>query len=300
MTNSSVAGPPPVIQWRDYYSVGDRDLDDQHKQIIFMINWLYEIIWHEGGERAAVSTVVRRLSEYTRTHFVDEEKKMLAAGFPGLAEHQRIHEKLRNDTSDLLFKSFGGEGLDPRETLCFLKQWWVGHITGDDKEYMFYLKNNPPESVDLPNVDGELNVLMTALLENEQRIGRYYQLMAECLPEHRETWDILQRQEAAHAEAMQRVCQRVEETPALFAVGKFSPKAARVMSHEIDSMIEKIEQGKVHPGYAVSFAKDVEQSLLESRLDEAIKTDVLEVRNILAKLTQETVSHRLLLHGIQV
>jgi len=300
MQSASLIGSPLMIQWRDYYSVGDPTLDSQHQTIISLVNWLYEMILGGEEDQRAIPTIMRRLSEYTQTHFKDEERMMLEAGFPGYAAHQRSHERLTGETRDLLFKSLQDGGPGVREVLRFLKQWWIGHITGEDKEYMFYLKKNDRKSPGGTGVEGELAVLMTALIENEQRIGHYYELMEECLPEHRETWGILQRQEQSHAGAIQRIGQIVEEMPALFAVGKFSPKAARMMSHEIDGMIEKIEKGTVHPGYAVSFAKDVEQSLLEAHLAEAIKTDVLEVKNILARLSQETTSHHLLLHSIVI
>ena len=290
---------PLTIQWRDYYSVGDATLDAQHQTIISLINWLYEIIWG-GNDRSAVTPVIRRLHEYTHSHFKDEEKMMLAAGFPGLADHKVIHEKLVSDTDDLLFRSLQDDGPDSREVLQYLKRWWINHITGDDKQYVICLRESRRKSSGLMSVDRELSVLMTSLIENEQRIGHYYEIMAECLPEHRETWDILRRQEHSHTEAMQQIGRFVEEMPALFAVGKFSPRAAQIMAREIDGMIEKIQKGTVHPGYAVSFAKDVEQSLLEGHLAEAIKTDVLEVKNILARLSQETTSHRLLLHSIAI
>jgi len=45
--NSTMTEGPPLIQWRDYYSgVGDRQIDEQHQKVIYMINWLYTEFRH--------------------------------------------------------------------------------------------------------------------------------------------------------------------------------------------------------------------------------------------------------------
>ena len=54
MGSSVDISSPPTIRWRDYYSVGSLELDGQHQKIIFMINWLYEVIW-QGDDRTAVA-----------------------------------------------------------------------------------------------------------------------------------------------------------------------------------------------------------------------------------------------------
>jgi hemerythrin len=151
-----VTNSPPAIQWRDYYSVGNCDLDGQHQEIIFIINWLYEVIW-QGDDQAALPTLMRRLSEYTYSHFVHEEAMMLEAGFPGYVGHKEVHDKLASDTSDLLFGSLQEDGADSREVLGFLKQWWINHITGDDKEYMYYLAEQKRTGLILSGVERELS-----------------------------------------------------------------------------------------------------------------------------------------------
>ena len=67
-----------------------------------------------------------------------------------------------------------------------------------------------------------------------------------------------------------------------------------------DRMIVKIEHGDVHPRYALSFACDIEQSLVESDLEEAIWSNVAEVKDILARLSRESVGHRNLLLEVDI
>lgn len=293
MNSPVITSGRPVIQWRDYYSVGNLELDGQHQKIIHMINWLYEVIW-EGDDRQGLATLMRRVSEYTHSHFVDEERMMRDAGFPGYLDHKEIHDNLTSDTRDLLFGCLQDEGPDSRDLLRFLKRWWINHITGDDKEYMYFLSNRERAAL----VDQALFELMGALIENEQRLQHYYELMGDYVPEHRSVWQALQAQEQGHGKLLQQIRRMVEESPTRFAAGKFTANAARTMTRDVNGMIEKIERGEVHPKYAISFAADIEQALLESHLEQAIKTDVVEVQNMLSGLSEDTASHRGLLRGI--
>jgi hemerythrin len=177
-----VTNSPPAIQWRDYYCVGNRDLDGEHQEIVFIINWLYEVIW-EGDDPAALPTLMRRLSEYTHSHFVHEESMMREAGFPGYVGlgHKKIHDKLASDTSDLLFGSLQEDGPDSREVLAFLKQWWINHITGDDKEYMYYLAEQKRTGLILSGVERRLSeshldqAIKTDVIEVWNLLGRLSQ-----------------------------------------------------------------------------------------------------------------------------
>ena len=53
-------------------------------------------------------------------------------------------------------------------------------------------------------------------------------------------------------------------------------------------------------GYAVTFVTDIENSMLESQVEQAVKTDVVEVRDILNRLREQTKGHRDLPRSITV
>lgn len=135
------SGRPPVIAWQGYYSVGNDYLDEQHQSIISLVNWLYEAIT-SGKEQDALPTLTRRLVEYTRVHFEDEEQMMLRNKYPALAEHKRAHERLVEQTRDLHFRTLQENPPGGQEVLTFLKQWWINHITGQDKTYVPYLQKD--------------------------------------------------------------------------------------------------------------------------------------------------------------
>ena len=126
---------PAFIAWKDFYSVGDRSLDSQHKHIIGCINDLYDAM-QQGKDAKVLKPLLVWLVQYTVEHFHHEEHVMRRCDYPGLREHLALHDQLRRKTAALR------DNLDlvtGRDMLRFLKDWWLEHIQGEDKKYSPYL-----------------------------------------------------------------------------------------------------------------------------------------------------------------
>lgn len=124
------------IVWKDYYSVGDESLDAQHKQIIGIINELYEAM-QQGVDHRAVAPFLDRLIQYTINHFRHEEECLLAHQYPDFAQHKALHDKMRQKTAAWRENA---DIVTGRDLLVFLKEWWCNHIQDQDKKYAPYLK----------------------------------------------------------------------------------------------------------------------------------------------------------------
>jgi hemerythrin-like metal-binding protein len=61
---------------------------------------------------------------------------MSSTGYPGLAEHKALHDKMRQKTLD--FRD-SADFVTGHNLLAFLKEWWLGHIQAEDKKYAPYL-----------------------------------------------------------------------------------------------------------------------------------------------------------------
>jgi len=126
----------PYVTWKDFYSVGDPSIDAQHKQIIGAINELYEAM-QKGKDRAVLKPILDRLLQYTLAHFEHEEQVMQEHEYPDFTQHKALHGMIRQKTMDLCEHAYLVTGHD---LLRFLKDWWVGHIQGQDKKYSPYLE----------------------------------------------------------------------------------------------------------------------------------------------------------------
>ncbi|MBN1591021.1 MAG: hypothetical protein JW888_16025 [Pirellulales bacterium] len=149
-------------------------------------------------------------------------------------------------------------------------------------------------------LDREMAELLDALVEVEVQLGQYYKLMANFLPEYRDIWNQLRHQEEEHARAMERVREAVHQDPSLFSLGPFRAQTGKAIIRDVKEMASRILQEDVHPRYAVSFAADLEQSLLEQQAVNAVETSVPEVRCLFDQLRKETAEHRNLLRTIVI
>ncbi len=127
------------IEWKDRYSVGNKFLDTDHKEIISIINDLYSSLQDLSGANV-IGPILDRLLDYTMSHFEREEDFMEIVNYPDLTSHKAAHEILAEKTRELIKRNNEGRGNIPIETLEFLKGWWVNHITFQDMLYKPYMK----------------------------------------------------------------------------------------------------------------------------------------------------------------
>jgi hemerythrin len=123
------------IAWKDNYSVNDPSLDAEHKQIIECINELYAAM-QGATDGPTTKRVLDRLVQYTRSHFEHEEKILGEVDFPDFEAHKVLHDNMRQRTLGLRTHL---TLVTARDVLVFLKDWWLEHIEGEDKNYATYM-----------------------------------------------------------------------------------------------------------------------------------------------------------------
>lgn len=127
-----------MMEWQDKFSVGVTAMDLQHKQLVAMVNQVYEAMRTGKGELAA-KTLLPSLAQYTRSHFNAEEKLMHEVDYPQIAAHQAEHFKLAQQVSELLEKVKAGKMVATVSIATFLKDWLTSHILGCDMQYAKFI-----------------------------------------------------------------------------------------------------------------------------------------------------------------
>ena len=127
------------IIWKDEFSVGVDALDQQHKQIIEVINSLIE---KPGifSRHKNVSSALLELTNYVQEHFLLEERLLEENGYPTLLEHSKKHTTYSEKIADLCKESLSGKNEVPKELLNFLSHWWTNHILHEDMQYKEFFK----------------------------------------------------------------------------------------------------------------------------------------------------------------
>lgn len=121
------------FQWNEQLRLGVDLMDRDHQQIIALTNELSSA-QESGAGTASLDRAFKRLIDFTRKHFSDEEVYMASIGFAQLASHKLIHEKLLS-TMDDHYQQFKQSRTLNDEVFTFLRFWLKSHICGIDRKY---------------------------------------------------------------------------------------------------------------------------------------------------------------------
>ena len=129
-----------LIEWNQSLKVDILQFDDQHQQLVAMVNQLHQAI--KGGQGAdQLDGTLAGLAEYTRVHFAAEEALMEQCGYPDYMHHKQAHADLVRQVIEANEQLKNGKKLQPISVMQFLVNWLVNHITGVDKSYTHFFKS---------------------------------------------------------------------------------------------------------------------------------------------------------------
>ena len=142
------------VKWSESYSMGIKQIDDQHKGLLAIVNDLFNHpTGNEAEEFAYFKGVIQKAVDYARDHFALEEKYMIATKFPGYAEHRKAHEEFIVTVVKTVTDFEAGKRLYFTNFSHFLKDWVLSHIAVMDKQYGGYFRK-----IATRKADGKLSI----------------------------------------------------------------------------------------------------------------------------------------------
>ncbi len=132
------------IEWTDDLSLDIPEMDDQHKQLIALLNEFYNAV--ERGEREeGIRHLFDGVDRYAVFHFSAEEAFMEQIGYPELASHRETHAMVRREYMAAMERHEAGDRKAVRDLVAFLFSWLYTHIQKTDKRYAaFYHQGAAP------------------------------------------------------------------------------------------------------------------------------------------------------------
>jgi len=122
------------MEWTTELGVSVREIDDQHKKLIALINKLHDAMRAGQGKQVLEGTL-QELAAYAVYHFETEEKYMQQFSYPGYPKHKAAHTAFVKKVTDFQ-KDFADNRLGiTLDLMNFLKDWVNNHIKETDKQY---------------------------------------------------------------------------------------------------------------------------------------------------------------------
>ncbi len=130
-----------MIKWEEKYSVGLSMIDEEHKELIRIMNAAIEAKQHNDNIDE-VLILLKQLTDYALKHFSTEESYMAKFKYTEFQYHQEEHHDFSNKAIAYCNRVIEGDYHIANEILEYLKRWLVNHIQITDKKYVECFKKN--------------------------------------------------------------------------------------------------------------------------------------------------------------
>ena len=120
-----------IIEWTSEFELGIPDIDNEHRELIAMVNQLHAGI----GKGATSSQIIDGLEAIYRSiseHFASEEKHMREVRYMSYAEHKEDHEILLDDLRDIMELVNKDGGYPAGRLSRDLNYWFSEHFRTHD------------------------------------------------------------------------------------------------------------------------------------------------------------------------
>ena len=123
-----------LLTWDNKYSVGVKSIDGQHSVLFGLINDLHAAML-KGEAQNVAGPLLKKLADYTQTHFSEEERMMAASKYPDLVAHKAKHQELLRKVGEFAARFERNEVTLTLDLMNFLRDWLTNHIQKVDHAY---------------------------------------------------------------------------------------------------------------------------------------------------------------------
>jgi hemerythrin len=129
-----------IINWKNEFSVGVKEMDDQHKKLLGMIN---RLIAEQKTltDPKTIADLLTEMTDYAQVHFRAEEYLMAEYGYDYKNQQEQQHQAFIDKTISFYSASDIGPNILSAALLEYLGTWLVGHILTEDMKYKEFFRS---------------------------------------------------------------------------------------------------------------------------------------------------------------
>jgi hemerythrin len=120
-----------LIEWKDEFSVGVPDVDHEHRELIGLINELYDATKDENSNYT-VMDFLGEIYAHVSAHFALEEKIMRERRYDHYAGHKADHENLLDELRDIMDAYEEDAYFSDDEFTEAVGSWFTDHFSTKD------------------------------------------------------------------------------------------------------------------------------------------------------------------------
>ena len=126
------------IEWSDWLNLKIPSIDKEHRRLFDFIRQLNHAII-DKTEHEVLNTVLEGMVKYSEYHFQHEEDLFAIHKYPDEQAHKNAHKHYVAKINEFTEAYKSGESINPNLVLIFLNNWWMNHITNEDRAYSEFL-----------------------------------------------------------------------------------------------------------------------------------------------------------------
>jgi hemerythrin len=125
-----------AFQWDDCFVTGLETVDEQHRELVKLINRFGDLLMQaDGATQNEVDRVFEKLADYAQFHFQEEEAMMRSFNLDGrhVKNHCEEHAGFLQDVTHMHASTVNGDHEGANRLLTYLTNWLAYHILGTDQ-----------------------------------------------------------------------------------------------------------------------------------------------------------------------
>ncbi len=120
-----------LIDWHEEYSVGVASVDHEHREMINLINAVYDNL-SSNASKDQIKDFLGEIYAKISAHFALEEKIMKAQQYDEYEAHKQDHEMLLDEIRDIMDFYETDDYFSDKDLANQLEQWFAEHFRTRD------------------------------------------------------------------------------------------------------------------------------------------------------------------------
>lgn len=121
------------IKWHEIHSVNVKEMDEQHKRMIAIINRFFAV---GPADKEGLIKIAKEMCDYANYHLAAEEAYFIKFQYPKAIEHKEQHDAYRAKVTEFTTRLQTEETAKVFAAMSeFLGNWWIYHINNSDQQY---------------------------------------------------------------------------------------------------------------------------------------------------------------------